>query len=555
MTRIDSIKQPAPVPAPSITRRGVFAFAGASAAAFGTPALAQSFGRGFTHSVASGEPQARSVLLWTRFVADQDTRLDWQVSEREDFSVTVAEGSVTASPDNDWCVKATALGLKPDRWYYYRFNGPDGGTSPMGRTRTLPEGPSQKFRLAVFSCSNFGFGWFNAYAHAAEADDCDLAVHLGDYLYEYGGGTYPSANQRHPDRSVLPADEIVALADYRLRYATYRRDPDLQRIHQLLPMIAVWDDHESANDGWKDGAQNHQPETEGDWEMRKAAARRAYYEWMPVAEQAYSTYDVGDLATLFRLDTRLEGRERQFDLGRVMAGSENPQALMQALAGFRDGEWADRARQLLGPEQDRWLAEGLKASKARGARWQVLVQQVLMGKLASPRGLAEQLGDDLPDYVRQRVLAASLAAEAGLPSNMDAWDGYPAARKRVFESALEAGADLVVLAGDTHNAWSFDLAQDGTRVGVEFGVSSVSSPGFETTLGAVPPGRMAKLLVDANEELKWADTSRRGYMAVELTPARATTEWRFVEGIRQRSTRLAGTHRMAVEAGASALAG
>ena len=549
MIKSDSIPQPAP----TITRRGIFALAGAYAAAFATPAGAMTFGRGFTHSVASGEPLASSVLLWTRFVADGATTLDWQVSESENFSTVAAEGQIEASPERDFCAKATASGLAPDRWYFYRFVARDGTVSPVGRTRTLPEGPAQKFRLAVFSCSNFGFGYFNAYAHAAEANDCDLAVHLGDYIYEYGGDTYPSESQRHPERSVLPGDEIVALADYRLRYATYRKDPDLQRIHQVMPMIAVWDDHESANDSWKDGAQNHQSDSEGDWTMRKAVAKRVYYEWMPVADRAYSTYDIGDLATLFRLDTRLEGRERQFDLGTVMAGRENAGAMMEALGAFRDGDWADPERQLLGAAQEEWLAQGLAASRARGATWQVLVQQVLMGKTSAPRGLVDLLGDNLPDYLRQRVLASSMAAAVGLPLNMDAWDGYPAARERVFKSALEADTNLVVLAGDTHNAWSFDLAQDGAPVGVEFGVSSVSSPGFESYLAQVPADRMAQLLVGANEELKWADTARRGYMTVELTPARATTEYRFVEGIRQRSTRLAGTQRIAVEAGANTL--
>ena len=552
MIKTDSAPQPQPSTT-SLTRRGIFALAGASAAIAATPAGAISFGTGFTHSIASGEPQPDSVLLWTRYVADADTRLEWQVSEDADFTDIVSEGQVTASPEKDFCAKATASGLAPDRWYFYRFVAPNGSKSPVGRTRTLPQGPTEKFRLAVFSCSNFGFGYFNAYGHAAEANDCDLAVHLGDYFYEYGRGNYPAAGDANPDRELWPEGEIVALADYRLRYATYRKDPDLQRIHQVLPMIAVWDDHESANDSWENGAQNHQPDTEGEWSVRKAAAKRAYYEWMPVAEHAYSTYDVGDLATLFRLDTRLEGREQQFDLGKVLEGKSNPQAMVEALGAFRDGEWSAKEREMLGAAQNEWLAESLAASTGRGATWQVLVQQVLIGKLKSPSGLVDQLGDDLPDYARQRLVAASLAAEAGLPLNMDAWDGYPAARERVFKSALDANANLVVLAGDTHNAWSFDLAQDGARVGVEFGVSSVSSPGFESYLSQVPPATLAALLVGANDELKWADTSQRGYMTVELTPARATTEYRFVAGIRQRSTRLAGTKRFTVEAGSNIL--
>ena len=552
MFETDTAPQP-DASATGLTRRGIFALAGASAAIAATPSGARSFGNGFTHSVASGEPQAKSVLLWTRYVASQETALEWQVSESEDFSNPVAEGSASASPDRDWCVKAIADGLEPDRWYFYRFIGPNGVASPTGRTRTLPEGPTSKFRLAVFSCSNFGFGYFNAYAHAALANDCDLAVHLGDYIYEYQAGTYPSAAQALEGRDLAPESEIVTLTDYRLRYATYRADADLQRLHQVLPMIAVWDDHESTNDSWKDGAQNHQPDTEGEWSVRKAIAKRVYREWMPVSDAPYAAYDIGDLATLFRLDTRLEGREEQFRLEKVLAGAADQEAMIAALDTFRDGAWSDPQRQLLGEAQDQWLAQGLAGSTARGAKWQVLVQQVLIGKLRSPTSLLGLLGEGVPPFIRDRFIAANMASKAGLPLNMDAWDGYPAARNRVFEAALEADANLVVLAGDTHNAWAFDLAHEGQPVGVEFGTSSVSSPGFENYLSMIPPDRLASAVIEENDELKWADTAQRGYMTVELTPSRATTEYRFVSGIRQRSTRLAATKKVNVEAGSNAL--
>jgi alkaline phosphatase D len=231
MFKTDTAAQPAPSPT-ALTRRGLFTLAGASAALAAAPGAAQSFGRGFTHNVASGEPSATSVLLWTRFVADQDTALTWQVSTSEDFTKPVAEGSTAATPARDWCAKGVASGLAPNRWYFFRFIAPDGTTSPVGRTRTLPVDSTAQFKLAVFSCSNFAFGWFNAYAHAVEANDADLAVHLGDYIYEYGQGTYPDKGQSVPERVLAPATEIVALTDYRLRYATYRADPDLQRLHQ-----------------------------------------------------------------------------------------------------------------------------------------------------------------------------------------------------------------------------------------------------------------------------------------------------------------------------------
>jgi alkaline phosphatase D len=555
MFKTDTAAQPAPSPT-ALTRRGLFTLAGASAAVAAAPLAATSFGKGFTHNVASGEPATDKVMLWTRYVSDKPAYLAWEMSESEDFAKLAAEGSTgsPAAPDSDFCTKTWADGLMPGRWYFYRFIAPDGTKSPVGRTKTLPEAGAPRFRMAVFSCSNFGFGWFNAYGHAVEANDCDLAVHLGDYIYEYGAGTYPDTAQANPERVLAPTTEIVALTDYRLRYATYRADPDCQRLHQVLPMIAVWDDHESANDSWKDGAQNHQPETEGDWATRKAAAKRAYREWMPVSDEPYAAYQVGNLATLFRLDTRLEGRDQQFSLEKVLAGQKEPQAIIAALAKFKDGQWADPSRQLLGAAQDSWLADGLAESTASGTAWQVLVQQVLIGNLKSPQALASQLGEGLPDFVRQRLMAASMASKAGLPLNMDAWDGYPAARERVFKAALKADANLIVLAGDTHNGWAFDLAHEGAAVGVELGVCSVSSPGFESYLSFVKPDVLAASLVAENAQLKWADTSQRGYMTVELTPARTTTEYRFTGGAKQRSTKLAGTKRITTEKGSGKLA-
>ena len=218
MFKTDTAAQPAPS-ATALTRRSLFTLAGASAALAVTPAAASSFGTGFTHNVASGEPSATSVLLWTRYVAEAETALTWQVSATEDFAKPMAEGSVAASPARDWCAKGVVTGLSPDRWYFFRFLAPDGAASPVGRTRTLPEGPSATFRLAVFSCSNFGFGWFNAYGHAAEANDADLAVHLGDYIYEYGLAGYGGDVATRLGRIPSPEVECIRLGDYRARPA------------------------------------------------------------------------------------------------------------------------------------------------------------------------------------------------------------------------------------------------------------------------------------------------------------------------------------------------
>ena len=538
---------------PALDRRSLLKSGVLGGGLLAAPVAAQSSAArtGFTHGVASGEPGGDRVLLWTRYVHRQDVPLTWQVLTPGANLRVVAEGQVTASPDNDWCCKAWAGGLEPGRWYYFRFVAPDGSMSDLGRTRTLPEGPTASWKMAVFSCSNIGFGWFNAYRHAAEANEFDCALHLGDYFYEYPAGTYPSAGETA--RPVLPETEAVSLAQYRARFALYREDRDLQRLHQLYPMIAGWDDHESTNDSWEGGAQNHQPETEGEWSVRKAAAMKAYREWMPVSDEPWAEYQVGNLATLYRLETRLSARAKQFDYNALLRSISSPEDAMQRLTAFRNGDYLDPTREVLGKGQQAWLADGLKRSRADRTVWQVLVQQVLMGKTSSPTSLTENLPDGLPDYIVERVRAGSLASRAELPLNMDAWDGYPAARARLYEAALAADANLVSLAGDTHNAWAFDLTHEGAKVGVEFGGHSVTSPGFEGYLPQLPPAAVARAMVERNSELKWMDASQRGYMAVELTPTRGSSEYRFLSGVREKGATVVSTRRMTTLAGARSL--
>ncbi len=233
-------------------RRLLIKLGTAGIAALSLPGAAHAMmAQGFTHGVASGEPGPNSVLLWTRYAAANDAVLTAELSESADFARIAGGGSVTATGERDHIAKITVDGLEPGRWYFYRFLAPDGATSLTGRTRTLPQGPTSAFNLALVSCSNLPFGWFNAYGHAAARQDIDLVVHVGDYLYEYAPGRYPSAKLAVAGRLVQPDHEIVSLADYRLRYAAYRSDPDLARLHQLFPMIAQWDDHEFANDTWK----------------------------------------------------------------------------------------------------------------------------------------------------------------------------------------------------------------------------------------------------------------------------------------------------------------
>ncbi len=471
--------------------------------------------------------------------------LRYELAENADFARTLAEGEVEATPDRDWCAKGVATGLEPGRWYYYRFIAPDGTASAIGRTRTLPEGETDRFRMAVFSCSNMGFGYFNGYAHANAADEFDLAVHLGDYFYEYDHDTYPTGKQRVAGRLPQPLDETVHLADYRLRYASYRRDPDLLRLHQLYPMVAIFDDHETANDSWKGGAENHQPATEGPWDARVAAAMRARSEWLPVSDAPWRSYDIGDLATLFRVETRVLARDRQFDLRAITRGVP-PEKVEAALKTFREGAYLDPSRTLMGNRQEEWLASALGESVRSGRKWQVLVQQIVMGSLRLPNTIDLKLEPEVAKVVSGRLAAMSVASDAGIPFNMDAWDGYPAARERLLNSSRESGSNLIVLSGDSHNAWACELP----GAGVEFAGHSVTSPGAEAYFPFMKPADLAAAMVAKNPQLKWSDVSQRGYMAVELTAARASCEWRFTDSVRNRSATLAGSHRMSADYGA-----
>ncbi len=546
---------PATAPLLPLDRRQLLRGGLLGAGLVAAPLSAQLADRGFTSGVASGEPAADSVLLWTRFVAGADAKLRWEIADNLDFSRPAAGGDIRSSPESDFCVKPVATGLEPARWYYFRFIAPDGTISDIGRTRTLPQGRTERFRMAVFSCSNIGFGWFNAYAHAAAADEFDCVAHLGDYIYEYGPGTYPSAKELMNGRGVEPTHEIATLADYRARYAQYHRDPDLQRLRQLYPMIAIADDHESANDSWQGGAENHQPATEGPWDARKAASERARREWLPISDVPWASYDIGDLATLFRLETRLTGRAQQFNLSRIIAGKTTPGEAEATLAAFRGGDWRNPSRTMIGADQQAWLDAGLRASRKAGRTWQVLVQQVLMATLRSDPDLVDAAikAGGLPDYLLARYRSGAAASRAGLPMNMDAWDGYPAARERLFEGALAAGANIVSLAGDTHNAWASDLVHAGKPVGVEFGGQSVTSPGFEGSFAFATPERTAAALRQANPTLKYADTSRRGYMALELKRGAATCEYRFMGNVRKKGAGLVGTKRVTALAGRRAL--
>ncbi|MDX3904523.1 MAG: alkaline phosphatase D family protein [Pigmentiphaga sp.] len=536
----------------------------------------------FTHGVASGDPLADRVVIWTRAVPAEGTsaEITWEMATDDGFRNVVKSGSASTSADQDYTVKVDVTGLAAGNWYWYRFKHED-ETSPVGRTRTLPAGAVERVRLAVFSCSNFPAGYFHVYAEAAKRGDLDAAIHLGDYIYEYGREGYASGQAQAMGRESDPVHEIVALADYRQRYAQYRSDPDLQALHAALPFIAVWDDHEITNDTWQDGAENHQPETEGDFGLRKAAAVRAYHEWLPTRPQSplnviYRSFDFGDLLSLHMLDTRVLARAQQLSygsyLGALLTATDPATGLAEFAAGFT-ADVSDPARELLGTAQTAWLQERMAASSAT---WQVLGQQVLMGPVHLPMpvllGLLSstgQLGDvSIPaEFAMDPAAYAGLVArqQAGdptltaqerailampcIPYNLDSWDGYWAARDTVLNTARQLDKNLVVLAGDTHNAWASELRdKDGNAVGVEFATSSVTSPGFEEYLGnGVPPAQLAALLTGLANlstlaagnkwagSLKYVDTSLRGYMVLTATPDRIRADWHYVDTVHDRA--------------------
>ncbi len=500
---------------------------------------------GFTHNVASGEPGPDSVLLWTRYVnpTGGTSRVEVEISESQDFAKIAGGGQVTTGPWRDHTVKITVDGLAPGKWHWFRFIAPDGTKSPVGRTKTLPVGKVANFGIAAFSCANIGYGEFNAYGHAARRDDVDLLLHMGDYIYEYGRGGYD--NSAFAER-ILPPGEIYNLADYRLRYSAYRSDPQLQALHAAFPMIANTDDHEGANDSWEGGAQNHTPD-EGDWSPRRNAAMQVWREWLPVGEQPWKEYPIGELATYYRTDTRMVARSRPTFWGEIQRGDDIP----AALKAFRDGAWQDPAATMMGSEQESWLYKAFARNKSA---WTVLGVGTNMGYNYTPEEAMNWLPAGSPDRTKSYVRQGIAAGQAGMPYNLDNWGGYPKARSRLLAAAQRAGANLVVVTGDSHNGWAFDLPEGGKPAGVEFGGHSITSPGYESATKGVDPAVVARGVVgDGKGELKWMDSSNRGYMKITLTPQVASNEWVFMDTVASKSLGTKPSHKMSVRKGTNLL--
>jgi alkaline phosphatase D len=502
----------------------------------------------FHHGVASGDPLQDAVILWTRIsnAGGEPLTLNWQVARDEAMTDIVASGVANTNADRDYTVKVDARGLPSGALLYYRFT-IGSNVSPVGRTRTLPRGNIETARFAVVSCANHPYGYFNAYRDIAEQDDLDAVIHLGDYIYEYGLGQYATERAAELGRIPDPPTELLTLSDYRRRYAQYRSDADLRALHGAHPMIAVWDDHELANDAWRDGAENHangEDVDEGAWEARRDTAIRAWFEWQPVRGEPaggrtriYRDYRYGDLLRLIMLDTRIYGRDPQPDI----SGTDGTRpSIVEVL---NDGK-----RQLLGRRQQRWLRKRLKK---RGTTWQAIGQQVLLSPLNSP-DLEPLLDLERPSMVPIETLQQNIAlSKSNPPVLLDTWDGYPWARRQLLKDISRHGNNTVVLSGDLHTSIAgnvrLDDAPDVTTV--EFMATSVTSPGFAEYLPETRPGAVAEATLKQNPDLRYMETDRRGWLCMTFTHEKCIGEWRLLDTITETDYTVTVDRQLSVAAG------
>lgn len=513
----------------------------------------------FLHGVASGDPLQDKVILWTRLTPvdfSAPLKVTWEIATDDQFKQNLKTGTVETTKTDDFTVKVDATGLQAGTTYYYRFRF-GSKVSPVGQTKTLPV-TTNKVSFAVCSCSNYPAGYFYVYREIAK-QNVDVVIHLGDYIYEYGADGYATEDAAKLGRT-LPSDnnkEIIKLDDYRKRYALYRQDKDLQAVHQRHSFIVIWDDHELANDTWREGAENHQS-NEGPFLERKLAALQAYFEWMPIRPVSstdhlniYRQFNFGSLVQLTMLDTRIIARDKQLEYKDYITSSGLDAQKFQA-------DLTDPKRTLMGYTQRDWLVDKLKQSTAT---WNVIGQQVLMSKMWIPAELLASLGqitsggtspDTLAKMTAQitEFVTLKLRLEQGdptltvqekarvttlVPYNLDAWDGYYAEREFLYTKLAEFNKKIIVLAGDTHNAWtSYFYSQKGEYVGVELATSSVSSPGLEKYL-SIPLAQLQQFefaFTTLIDELAYCNLNQRGYLMVTLDDKQVLSDWIFVDSIK-----------------------
>ena len=498
----------------------------------------------FDHGVASGDPLSDGIILWTRVSGASGGSLPvrWLLASDPDMQRVVRHGIAWTDDWSDYTVKADVRGLAAGTPFYYCFE-IGGVQSPVGRTRTLPEGAVASARFAVVSCSNHPAGYFNVYRDIALQDNLDAVIHLGDYIYEYGMGDYATEHAERLGRIPEPASEVTTLDEYRRRHAQYKADADSIAMHARHPLIAAWDDHEITNDAWRGGAQNHQDD-EGRWAERRDAALRAYFEWMPVrgvpdgAEtRIFRRFRYGDLMSLILLDTRLYGRDRQPDAGDAVT----PETVTSALQ--------DPERRMLGRRQQGWLRRTLAADA--DTTWQVIGQQVMLAPVRAPE-LGPLLDLGRPSMLPREQLDHYVALSKGNPPMvLDTWNGYPHAREAVLRDLQEFARNPVVLSGDLHTSMANDVVPHGgdKPVTVEIMPPAVSSPGFDEYLPLREPGALSEATMSVNPAVRYMDTRHRGWVHLTVTSDECAAEWRLLDTVHSRDYRAAVGARFAVSAG------
>ncbi len=483
-------------------------------------------------------------MLWTRVTTASlgIISVEWQVAADPAMRNVIRAGTTETGSTRDYTVKVDATGLAAGSQYYYRFSC-DGQDSAVGRTRTLPRGAIEQAKLGVVSCSNYPAGFFNVYREVAMRNDLDAVLHLGDYIYEYGMGEYATENASAIGRIPDPPHEIRTLEDYRRRHAQYKADPDSQAMHASVPVIAVWDDHEIANDSWRDGAENHQ-DGEGQWSERRDAALQAYFEWMPIRGVAagadtkiYREFRWGDLASVVMLDTRLIGRDRQPNVGEEVTRDSIVAALR------------DPGRRMLGAEQEQWLRDTLQA--AGSTTWQLIGQQVMVARMEPP-DLEPLVDRDGPSYFSPENLDAIIkASKSHAPQVLDVWEGYPVAREQFLQDLDKFARNPVVLSGDLHTSLAANLIPNGGErpVAVELMAGPVSSPVLESVFPDKVPNGVRDATLVQNPNIRFLDIARRGWLVVTVTPSECTGEWHLVDTVLSRDYKSWSAATMKVGAG------
>ena len=443
----------------------------------------------FYHGVASGDPTEESVIIWTKVTLDQKVKkadISWELAEDISFNTIIQKGKGQVNANSDFSLKVDVSGLKAGKKYFYRFHYKD-KNSIIGETRTLPNNASE-ISIAFTACSNYEWGYFNNYRFIAEDEEIDLVVHLGDYIYEYGIGSYGDTSI---GRMNVPEGEIVTLNDYRTRYSLYRLDPDLMKAHQMKPFVTTWDDHEIANNAYDEGAQNHQKE-EGDWYERASAARKAYYEWLPVRkkkdEPLYRSFSIGRLADLIILDTRMGGRTAQVD------NMDAP-------------NFQDTNRTILGKEQYKWFMDELNSDH----EWKIVGNQVPFGPLYFP---GEERGEKY----------------------MDGWDGYPYEQHRLMNS-LKTIDNVVFVTGDCHRSFALENDLEGTadksdNVSVEFVVTSITSANADEYMPMEDALAENESYLANNPHMSYANSTDHGYLVLHVSKEKVVADFIYATTIR-----------------------